>query len=323
MPFDFEDLNLVPKYCVVESRSECDTVQSFGPRHFTIPVVPANMECIVDEEIATKLATRGYFYILHRFRMTPQRVLSFARHMQEMKGYLSLSVGVNEDSYTLLQILQSQGIVPEYLTVDIAHGHAIKMQRMIQYIRQLWGTQVFVIAGNVSTPEAVQDLERWGADAIKVGIGPGSACTTYHATGFGSRGMQASVIQECAKARTTAKIIADGGIQHPGDIAKALALGADFVMVGGMFAGLEDSPTPRVIRDGVSYKEFWGSASEYQSGKQSRIEGIKKKIPMESCTVLEKMAYLKECLQSAISYAGGSSLKNLQTVSWVVKSRRE
>jgi GMP reductase len=178
--------------------------------------------------------------------------------------------------------------------------------------------ETFLIAGNVSTPEAVVDLESWGADAIKVGIGPGSACTTFTATGFGSRGIQASVIYQCSLARKNAIIIADGGIKDPGDIAKAIVLGADMVMVGGMFSALTDSPGSTVRgTDGLLYKEFWGSASAFQSGKKDRIEGTKKLLPLKSHSVLDEMKYLQQCLQSAISYGGGNSLNALRTVKWI------
>ena len=179
----------------------------------------------------------------------------------------------------------------------------------------------FIIAGNVSTPEAVRDLEAWGADCIKVGIGPGSACTTYNATGFGSRGIQASVITECVAAKTkpSTMIMADGGIRNHGDIAKCLVLGADVVMVGGMFSGLIDSPG-EVVRhtDGHLYKEFWGSASAFQSGKKNRIEGKKMLIPYREQSLLEELQNIKESLQSAVSYGGGTDLKCFKEVKYIV-----
>jgi GMP reductase len=180
----------------------------------------------------------------------------------------------------------------------------------------------FIIAGNVSTAAATIDLEAWGADAIKVGIGPGSACTTYVATGFGSRGAQASIVAACAKAKTkeSTLIIADGGISEPGDIAKCLALGARMVMIGGMFSSLIDSPGTTIVgNDGRMYKEFWGSASSFQSGKDSRIEGTKKLMLLKNRTILQEMHYIKECIQSAISYGGGSNLECFKYVSYFIK----
>ena len=142
-----------------------------------------------------------------------------------------------------------------------------------------------------------------------------SACTTYPATGFGSRNCQASTIWECSKVAKV-PIIADGGIRTPGDIAKALVLGASMVMVGGMLSGFEDSPGQIVEVSGKKYKEFWGSASAFQSGKKNRIEGIKNLVDLKPKTLLEEMIYLEECLQSAISYGGGKDLSAFETVRW-------
>jgi GMP reductase len=317
MAFDYEHINLVPKKCVVSSRSECDTSVTFGKHTFKMPVIPANMECVINQELAEKLASNHYFYILHRF-LTDDQIIEFCKSMKSKSLFISISVGVNESSYTLLNRLKSEELIPDYVTIDIAHGHAVKMETMIKFIYELFGAQrPFIIAGNVSTPEAVIELESWGADACKAGIGPGMACTTYPATGFGSRGMQAFMIQECAKVATK-PFIADGGIRHPGDISKSIVLGATMCMVGGMFSALTDSPG-NIVRgtDNLLYKEYWGSASEHQSGKSNRIEGTKKLILLKERSILEEMKYLEECLQSSISYGGGTHLHHLKSVSYI------
>jgi GMP reductase len=285
-----------------------------GWKVFKMPVVPANMECVINDEIAIKLAKEGFFYIYHRFN---QDTVAFSRKMKSLSLPISISIGVNSDSYEIIRSLKDQNLIPDFITIDIAHGHSKKMEEILKWLRKIL-PETFLIAGNVSTPEAVVDLESWGADAIKVGIGPGSACTTFTATGFGSRGIQASVIYQCSLARKNAIIIADGGIKDPGDIAKAIVLGADMVMVGGMFSALTDSPGSTVRgTDGLLYKEFWGSASAFQSGKKDRIEGTKKLLPLKSHSVLDEMKYLQQCLQSAISYGGGNSLNALRTVKWI------
>jgi len=316
--YDYPNINLVPKMCVVDSRSNCKTETKLGKYTFKLPIVPANMECIMDEAIAISLAKNGYFYIHHRFNID---TLAFAKQMKELNLPISISLGVNNDAYELLNKLLANNLMPDFITLDIAHGHSIKMKQIIEFIK---GQPVksFIIAGNVSTPEGVRDLEAWGADAIKVGIGPGAACTTYVATGFGSRGIQASIVRCCAKAKTNPNtlIVADGGIKEPGDIAKSIALGANLVMIGGMFSGLKDSPGNTVTgTDGRFYKEFWGSASAFQSGKKNRIEGTKKLVLMKQHGFLEEMEYLTECLQSAISYGGGDTLDCLRSAEIVVK----
>jgi GMP reductase len=317
MIFDYDKVNLIPRMCIVESRSDCDTSVKFGNHTFRVPVMPANMECVINEDLAVKLARNKYFYVMHRFNTD---IIKFCKYMIASQLFTSISVGVNNDSYTDISRLVSHNIIPDYITIDIAHGHSIKVKNMIQFIKDKLPS-TFIIAGNVSSPEAVEDLEIWGANAIKVGIGPGSACTTYNATGFGSRGAQASVLEGCARAARTSLIIADGGIAHPGDIAKSLVLGATMVMIGGMFSGLTDSPGSIVQGiDGKLYKEFWGSASAHQSNKKNRIEGTKKLVAMKPHGIIEEMKYLEECLQSAISYGGGRDVTVFKDVIYFVKN---
>jgi GMP reductase len=314
--YDYEHINLIPRMCIVDSRNECDTSVKFGNHTFKMPVMPANMECVINEEIALKLAKHNYFYVMHRFNVD---IVTFCKYMIEQNLYTSISLGVNTDSYADVDRLALYNVTPDYITIDIAHGHSIKLKNMIQYIKDTLPT-TFIIAGNVASPEAVEDLELWGANAIKVGIGPGSACTTYNATGFGSRGAQACVVEACARAARTSVIIADGGISHAGDIAKSLVLGAKMVMIGGMFSGLTDSPGNTVQGiDGKMYKEFWGSASAHQSNKKNRIEGTKKLIPLKNHGILEEMNYLEECLQSSISYGGGNDVSVFKDVVYFTK----
>jgi len=174
MKFDYNDINLIPRYSTVESRSECNTSITFGKHTFKNPVIPANMETVIDEKIAIKLAKNNYFYIMHRFGVNN---IEFVQDMRERGLISSISVGVNEDSYKLIDRLAEINkkvlrYSPDYITIDIAHGHSRKMKRMIKYIKEQL-PKTFLIAGNVSTIEATVDLDKWGADAIKCGIGPG------------------------------------------------------------------------------------------------------------------------------------------------------
>jgi GMP reductase len=312
MKFDFEDINLLPQLCVVNSRSECDTSITFGGKKFKLPVVPANMQSVIDEALAMKMAQRGFFYILHRFDVD---VIRFISDMKKENLITSISIGVNKDSYELVNQLIEKNLIPDFITIDIAHGHAIKMKEMLEFIKKT-NINSFIIAGNISTKEAVKDLTQWGADALKLGIGPGSACTTWPTTGFGSRNCQASTIFECSK-ESKIPIIADGGIRQPADIAKSLVLGADMVMVGGMLSGFQDSPGHLIEVDGKHKKEFWGSASQFQSGKTNRIEGKKILIDYKDQSIIDYLKYLEECLQSSISYGGGKNIKDLKKVNWI------
>lgn len=310
--FDYDDINLIPRYSIVDSRSECDTSIQLGKFKFKNPVIPANMESVINEELAKILSKNGYFYIMHRFGTDNKQ---FIKNMKKDKLVSSISIGVNEDSYQLMRELVKENLIPDFITIDIAHGHCKKMKKILRFLKEL-NIDSFIIAGNVSSVEATVDLDNWGADAIKIGIGPGSACTTFPTTGFGSRNIQASVVHDCANV-TKKYIIADGGIKSPADITKSIVLGASMVMVGGMMSAFLDSPGRLVEIDDVKYKEFYGSASSRQGNKNSRIEGTVKLNKLKNVTTLDYLDYLTECLQSSISYGGGKKLEDLYSVKWI------
>ncbi|GEN85633.1 GMP reductase [Oceanobacillus sojae] len=311
--FDYEDIQLVPAKCVVNSRSECDTSIEFGGRSFKLPVVPANMQTIIDEKIATYLAENNYFYIMHRFE--PEKRVDFIKTMQEQDLYASISVGVKDEEYAFVEELANDNLIPEYITIDIAHGHSDSVIRMIKHIKK-YLPDSFLIAGNVGTPEAVRELEHAGADATKVGIGPGKVCITKIKTGFGTGGWQLAALRWCAKAATK-PIIADGGIRTHGDIAKSVRFGASMVMIGSLFAGHEESPGETIEKDGKKLKEYFGSASEFQKGEKKNVEG--KKMYVEHKGALQDtLTEMEQDLQSSISYAGGKKLDSIRTVDYVV-----
>jgi GMP reductase len=274
------------------------------------------MQSVIDEKLATELAQKGYFYILHRFGSNEK---NFIKSMKDMNLITSISVGVNSDSYTLIENLVFENLIPDYVTIDIAHGHCVKMKKMVEFIKKIM-PDVFLIGGNVCTPYAVTDLEEWGCDAVKCGIGGGSVCTTYHSTGFGNRGWQASMIKECSDVAKK-PIIADGSIKEHCDIVKSLALGASMVMIGGMLSGYNESPGKLTQKDNIWYKTFWGSASSEQKGNSRRVEGIKKLIPLKKESIFIKYKEIQESLQSAISYAGANppTLECLKFVDYAVK----
>ncbi|MBY0595979.1 GMP reductase [Bacillus bingmayongensis] len=311
--FDYEDIQLIPAKCVVNSRSECNTTVTLGKHKFKLPVVPANMQTIIDEKIATYLAESGYFYVMHRFE--PEKRTSFIKDMHSRGLIASISVGVKKEEYGFIQQLAEEHLVPEYITIDIAHGHSNAVIKMIQHIKEHL-PESFVIAGNVGTPEAVRELENAGADATKVGIGPGKVCITKIKTGFGTGGWQLAALRWCAKAASK-PIIADGGIRTHGDIAKSIRFGATMVMIGSLFAGHEESPGETIERDGKLYKEYFGSASEFQKGEKKNVEG-KKMFVEHKGSLEDTLIEMEQDLQSSISYAGGTKLESIRTVDYVV-----
>lgn len=311
--FDYDDIQLIPNKCIIKSRHEADPSIQFGPRRFKIPVVPANMESVIDEPLAVWLASHDYFYVMHRFH--PERRLDFVRHMHQQQLFASISVGIKDAEYDFIDELKAADEVPEYITIDVAHGHSDYVINMIEYIKNNL-PQSFVIAGNVATPEAVRDLENAGADATKVGVGPGKACITKLKTGFGTGGWQLAAVRLCGKAARK-PIIADGGIRHNGDIAKSVRFGASMVMVGSLLAGHQESPGNLIKIDGKQYKQYWGSASEVQKGAYRNVEGKQMLVPFRG-PIEDSLVEMQEDLQSSISYAGGRDLESIRKVDYVV-----
>jgi len=310
--FDYDNILLLPRKCRVESRSECDTSVEFGGRSFKLPVVPANMKTVVDEPIAEMLARSGHFYVMHRFDLDN---VAFARAMRDKNLFVSLSSGVKAEDRTVVDRLAAEGVGADYITIDIAHGHAESVRRMIEHIKHKLPS-AYVIAGNVGTPEAVIDLENWGADATKVGIGPGKVCITRLKTGFGTGGWQLSALKWCARVATK-PIVADGGIRHHGDIAKSVRFGAAMVMIGSLFAGHEESPGQTVEVDGKLYKEYYGSASDFNKGEYKHVEGKRILEPIKG-RFEDTLREMREDLQSSISYSGGRTIADLRKVNYVV-----
>jgi len=310
--FDYDNVLLLPRKCRVDSRSQCDASVELGGRRFRLPVVPANMKTVVDESICTWLAQNGYFYVMHRFDLDN---VAFVKQMHEQGVFASISLGVKAADRATVDQLVAEGLSPEYITIDIAHGHADSVKDMIAYLKAKL-PRAFVIAGNVGTPEAVIDLENWGADATKVGIGPGKVCITKLKTGFGTGGWQLSALKWCARVATK-PIIADGGIRSHGDIAKSVRFGATMVMIGSLFAGHEESPGRTVEVDGELYKEYYGSASDFNKGEYRHVEGKRILEPVKG-KLADTLIEMEQDVQSSISYSGGTKLLDIRKVNYVI-----
>ena len=310
--FDYDHILLLPRKCRVQSRSECDAGIDFGGRRFKLPVVPSNMKTVVDEPLCAWLAEHGYFYVMHRFDLDN---VVFVREMKQKGLFASISLGVKAPDYATVDQLAAEGLAPEYITIDIAHGHADAVRDMIGHIKAKL-PQSFVIAGNVATPEAVIDLETWGADATKVGVGPGKVCITKLKTGFGTGGWQLSALKWCARVATK-PIIADGGIRSHGDIAKSIRFGATMIMIGSLFAGHEESPGNTVEVNGELFKEYYGSASDFNKGEYRHVEGKRILEPIKG-KLADTLIEMEQDVQSSISYAGGTKLMDVRKVNYVI-----
>jgi GMP reductase len=274
------------------------------------------MKCCIDTDTCALLDKHGYFYIMHRFDEDIHNFVRFA-NLQKF-NLVSISVGIQQkDRHLLTSIAQSMMRV-DFITIDVAHGHHAKVAEQINHIKQVLPLTK-IIAGNVATFQGVEYLHRVGADAVKVGIGGGYACTTKDKTGFTYP--MFSCILECARDKGI-PIIADGGVRCNGDIAKALVAGASMVMCGSIFAACSDSPAP-LVKDasGRRFKQYFGSASVHNKIEKKNIEGTMKLMETDTFTYLEKLEEIKQDLQSAISYSGGCNLGalNLNNVAYGVR----
>ncbi|TPR20926.1 GMP reductase [Apilactobacillus timberlakei] len=311
--FDYNNVQLLPEKCIIKSRKEADTTIKFGPHAFKLPVVPANMQTVIDENLATWLASNDYFYVMHRFQ--PAERLDFVKSMHRKNLFASISVGIKDSEYDFIDELKDAKESPEYITIDVAHGHSDFVIKMIHYIKDNL-PETFLIVGNLGTPDAVREIERAGADATKIGIGPGKACITKYKTGFGTGGWQLSALKWCSKVATK-PMIADGGIRTNGDLAKSIKFGASMIMIGSMFAGHLESPGEIVEKNGKKFKQYWGSASAKQKGARHNVEGRQLLIPYRG-KINDTLTEMQEDLQSAISYAGGKDLMALRKVNYVL-----
>lgn len=311
--FDYDDIQLVPNKGIIKSRRDADTSVKFGNRTFKIPVVPANMESVIDDNLAIWLAQNDYYYVMHRFE--PEKRIPFIKMMHQKGLFASISVGIKDSEYDFIDELVKENLKPEYITIDVAHGHSVYVIKMINYIKEKLPDS-FLTAGNIATPEAVRELENAGADATKVGVGPGKACITKLKTGFGTGGWQLAALRMCSKSASK-PLIADGGIRHNGDIAKSIRFGATMVMIGSMLAGHEESPGNVIKINGKTYKQYWGSASEVQKGAYKNVEGKQMLVPYRG-SIKDTLKEMKEDLQSSISYAGGRDLNSIKLVDYVI-----
>ncbi|MBM4253507.1 MAG: guanosine monophosphate reductase [Deltaproteobacteria bacterium] len=254
----FDDVLLVPAYNGIRSRGLVSTSVKIAGRTFAIPLASSNMDTITGVEMAKFFAAEGGLALLHRFVSVEDNVAMFKA--AGSPKHVGFSIGVGDDGLTRAEALVAAGA--EIVCVDVAHGHSKEVNRAIRRLRESYKQNIMIIAGNVATYAGADYLAAAGADVIKVGIGSGSVCTTRIKTGFGVP--QLTAVVECSK--VDRHIIADGGIRQPADAVKALAAGADMVMLGGMLSGTDETPGEFFERTSASgetqrFKRFRGMAS--------------------------------------------------------------
>jgi GMP reductase len=306
----YDTVCLRPKKASLSSRDLAETSFTFLGRFCKLPVVPANMADVISAANALWMGNNGYFYIMHRFNHATYDFVSQANYKNI--PFISISVGTKDYENELEAILRVPSWRVDCITIDVAHGHHENMEAPVKFIRKNF-PNTKIIAGNVATGDGFTFLCRLGVDAIKVGIGGGSICTTRYKTGF-----HLPTLQSVYEANEALKlwgwdipIIADGGAKHYGDIAKALTFGATMVMSGGWFASCIDSPAK--IVDGK--KVYRGSTSFEMKGSQRHVEGRTLELE-EGFTYAQRMEEIRDAITSQISYAGGKDLGAFDTVDW-------
>jgi IMP dehydrogenase len=316
----FDDVLLVPQHSDIGSRSkDVDISVKWGGLHFAHPIIPANMKTVTGEEMAVKIIKSGGLAILHRF-MEEKEQLAVSNRIFDNHGNenFAVSVGVKPNDREMVGRFRDAGI--RTVCIDIAHGDSVHCTEMISWIKAKY-SDVLVIAGNVATGSGARRLWEAGADVVKVGVGPGSLCTTRIETGNGVPQLTALMdvaetqrqLNELERTRTYPgekrryyRFISDGGIKSAGDIVKALCF-ADMVMVGNLFAGCEEAPGDRIVIDGVSYKKYVGSSTH----KTNHIEGVAALVPYKGA-VSDILTKLIEGLRSGCSYQGAHNLDDLK-----------
>lgn len=309
--FSYDDVLLVPKFSEITSRSKVDTSVKLGDFNFKHPIIPANMKTVTGETMAEFIYHSGGLAILHRFMPIEEQlnvISNFYKKYPGSNNYIAVSVGVKEEDKENISKFLETGV--KIFCIDVAHGDSIQCINMIKHIKSFRVYPApFVMAGNVATGAAAKRLWDAGADAVKVGVGPGSLCSTRVETGNGVA--QLSAIEEVSNVRKEYSfnqkyIIADGGIKFAGDIVKALCF-ADMVMVGNVFSGTNETPGAVLNINGVSCKEYVGSSTH----KTSHIEGVAALVPTKGSAseVLEK---LLQGVKSGCSYQGCHNIKDLQ-----------
>jgi len=335
--FAFDDVSLVPGYSeILPSQVNVGVILGEKVR-LALPILSAAMDTVTESKTAIVMAQNGGLGIIHknltiefqarevkRVKTLESHVNGSAQAALDTQGRLlcGAAIGPGDDLAERSKALVDAGV--DVLVLDTAHGHSKKVAEAVVKIKN-WYPQMYVIAGNIVTSEAAEMLAQAGADAVKVGVGPGSICTTRIVSGVGVP--QFSAIRDVAAVakKVGVKVIADGGIKYSGDMVKAMAAGADAVMIGSLFAGTEEAPGERVVYQGREFKSYrgMGSLEAMQNGSKDRYaqadvaevnklvpEGIEGRVPYRG--LLSSVIYqLIGGMRTGMGYVGAATIDEL------------
>ncbi len=312
-PVSFDDLLLIPQYSDINSRSDVSLAMKLPlvDHTFTLPLISASMDTVTGADMAAAMSNMGGLGIIHRYMSIEEQVEEVRSAFSSGAVVVGAAIGVDDDFYDRADRLLSvdKRVI---LSIDIAHGHHIKMMHALAALKNGCARDRHVMAGNIATREAYEDLVDWGADSVKCGIGGGSICTTRIKTGHGVPTLQS--IFECAAAGLDVPVIADGGFKESGDIVKGLAAGANFVMLGSMLSGTEECPGEIVSVNGHKYKEYRGMASRKAQlkwrGRSAAPEGVVSTVLYKG-SVYDILLDVKGQLKSGVSLSGAATIDEL------------
>jgi len=312
--YSFDDVLLVPKYSNIRSRSEVDLSSNLGKYKLDLPVISSPMDTISEASMVTSMYKSGGLGIIHRYNSIEDQ--SKEVYLAYASGAKNVGAAIGMTGDFLDRATAAVDCGANILCVDVAHGHHIVMEECVASLVERFGEEgVHIMAGNVATLDAFDALASLGVDSIRVGIGGGSICSTRIVTGHGVPTLQS--VFDCAQTNyAETKIIADGGIKTTGDMVKALAAGADFVMVGSMLAGTSETPGEVfTATDGKKYKVYRGMASRSAQtswrGKSSTPEGVSTTVAFRG-HVNEVLDDIAGGIRSGLSYSGCRGIKELQ-----------
>ena len=321
----FDDVQILPCYSEIKNRDEVNVETQYTRKYrIRVPLIAAPMDTVCGVNMALSMAQLGGVGVLHRFLTTREQfenvksVTLFAEAHGLADYPISAAIGVINDWEDRAEMLLKAGV--KVLVLDVAHGHHVHVKRALEQLTRMKNEFEFdIVAGSIATHDAAEALEEWGADALRVGVGGGSVCETRIRTGIGLPQLQ-SVIETASS--VSIPVISDGGIRYPGDAAKALAAGADSVMIGSLFAGTTEAPGEIFVAgtwpDDRSMKVYRGLASATTklkyAGAASHVEGASKLVESRG-PVSHIVKDIIDGITSSMSYVGAANLEEFRTKS--------
>tara|TARA_A100000164_G_scaffold70626_1_gene59007 strand:- start:2686 stop:3762 length:1077 start_codon:yes stop_codon:yes gene_type:complete len=290
----FDDVTLAPKYSEILPTEVDTTVKLTNNLKLKIPLLSSAMDTVTESRMAIAIAKAGGIGVIHR-NLNIKKQITEIKKVKKHKLIVGAAVGAGLQEFKRAKEIIKEGV--DLIVVDTAHGHTKKVSEIIKYIKKIKNKNIALCAGNIATPEAAKFLIKLGVDIIKIGIGPGSICTTRLVAGIGVPQLSAILSVRKGLKNKNVKIISDGGIKYSGDLAKAFAAGADAVMIGSLFAGSNETPGRLIKKNGKLFKSFrgMGSVGAMNKGSADRYFQIKQK---------DISKYVPEGVEGFVKYKG-------------------